>query len=182
MAARRTGPAWAARFARCTLRRARPMAGRPTTPSAPSRSPTRRWRTGPASGPSAACWPASTRCPPISRAGWKALARRLPDLLPARPAPSLLHGDLWAGNVLFGGGGVSGLIDPACYYGDGEVDLAMLHLFGAPGPGFAEGYGALAPGAAERRAIYQLWPAITHLRLFGAGYRGMVEGLLARVA
>lgn len=108
----------------------------------------------------------------------EALARDLPNRLPARPAPALLHGDLWAGNLLAADGRLSGQIDPACYFGHGEVDLAMLHLFGSPGAGFAAGYGALDPGAAERRAIYQLWPAIVHLRLFGAGYAGMLDRLL----
>ncbi len=107
------------------------------------------------------------------------LARDLPDRLPARPRPSLLHGDLWQGNVLAAGGRVTGLIDPACYHGHGEVDLAMLDLFGHPGPAFRDGYGPSGPGAAERRPIYQLWPALVHLRLFGAGYRGLVERKLA---
>ncbi|KEO52795.1 hypothetical protein TP2_07595 [Thioclava pacifica DSM 10166] len=109
------------------------------------------------------------------------LAGQLPDRLPACPAPALLHGDLWAGNVLASGGRLSGLIDPASYYGDGEVDLAMLHLFGAPGPEFIAAYGALSPGWETRRAIYQLWPALVHVRLFGAGYHGMVAGLLDRL-
>ncbi|MEX5727100.1 fructosamine-3-kinase [Rhodovulum iodosum] len=108
----------------------------------------------------------------------EALAARLPEMLPAGPAPALLHGDLWSGNVLFTAEGGAALIDPACYYGHAEVDLAMLHLFGAPGPGFADAYGALEPGLAERRTLYQLWPALVHLRLFGAGYRGMVERML----
>ncbi len=106
------------------------------------------------------------------------LAARLPELLPARPPASLLHGDLWSGNVLFDGE-FSGVIDPACYHGDAEVDLAMLTLFGSPRPAFRDGYGALAPGWAERRPVYQLWPALVHLRLFGAGYRPMVERLLS---
>lgn len=109
----------------------------------------------------------------------EALAARLPDLLPKAPTPALLHGDLWSGNVLFTAEGGAALIDPACYHGDKEVDLAMLHLFGTPHPGFCESYGPMAPGLAERRPIYQLWPALVHLRLFGAGYRGMVERMLA---
>ncbi|MFD0980917.1 fructosamine kinase family protein [Tropicimonas aquimaris] len=106
------------------------------------------------------------------------LCRRLPDLLPQHPAPSLLHGDLWSGNVLFGPGDRAWLIDPASYHGDAEVDLAMLNLFGRPGPGLSEAYGAPPPGALQRRPIYQLWPALVHMRLFGAGYRVMVERFL----
>lgn len=107
-----------------------------------------------------------------------ALAAELPARLPARPRPSLLHGDLWGGNVLVDGDRVSALIDPACYHGHGEVDLAMLCLFGRPDPVFWQGYGAPQPGWQARRPIYQLWPALVHLALFGAGYRVMVEGLL----
>ncbi|MFY0309729.1 fructosamine kinase family protein [Leisingera sp. D0M16] len=108
----------------------------------------------------------------------EALCVRLPELLPAAPPASLLHGDLWTGNVLFSGR-TAWLIDPACCYGDGEVDLAMLHLFGTPPAAFHAAYGALEPGHQARRHIYQLWPALVHLRLFGASYRGIVEARLA---
>lgn len=108
----------------------------------------------------------------------EALARRLPGLLPADPVPGLLHGDLWMGNLLATPGAIN-LIDPACYHGDGEVDLAMLHLFGRPGAGFAEAYGPLAPGWQTRRAVYSLFPALVHVRLFGAGYHGMAERFLS---
>ncbi|MCA1336744.1 fructosamine kinase family protein [Pseudooceanicola marinus] len=111
----------------------------------------------------------------------EALAQRLPDMLPAAPRPSLLHGDLWAGNLLFGPSGNVHLIDPACARGDAEVDLAMLHLFGQPGPGFTANYGSLPPGWGTRRVIYQLWPALVHLRLFGPSYRTLVEDLLDRL-
>lgn len=109
----------------------------------------------------------------------EALADRVADLLPRGPAPALLHGDLWTGNILVKDGRLAALIDPACYYGDAEVDLAMLCLFGAPDPAFWEAYGPLEAGWEERRPIYQLFPALVHLRLFGAAYAGLVDRLLA---
>jgi len=107
------------------------------------------------------------------------LARDLASRLPAAPAPALLHGDLWGGNVVVDGNRVSGLVDPACYFGHAEVDLAMLSLFDRPDAAFYERYGPLEPGHTERLTIYRLWPALVHLRLFGTGYAGMVDRLLA---
>lgn len=75
-------------------------------------------------------------------------------------------------------GRLAALIDPACYYGHEEVDLAMLTLFDAPPPEFWEAYWALEPGWERRRDVYQLFPALVHLRLFGATYAGMVDRLL----
>jgi fructosamine-3-kinase len=109
------------------------------------------------------------------------LAERLGSLLPHKPAPALLHGDLWSGNILVRDGALAALIDPACYHGDAEVDLAMLTLFDTPPDSFWEAYGPLAPGCAERRPLYQLFPALLHLRLFGNAYAGMVERLLVRL-
>jgi len=105
----------------------------------------------------------------------EALAADLPNRLPAAPVPSLLHGDLWGGNVLAESGRVSGLIDPACYYGHVEVDIAMLTLFDRPDTSFYSAYGPLEPGHEQRLAIYRLWPALVHVRLFGSSYRAMVE-------
>jgi fructosamine-3-kinase len=107
------------------------------------------------------------------------LAARLGSLLPDRPLPSLLHGDLWSGNILVQEGRLAALIDPACYHGDREVDLAMLSLFGSPPDSFWSAYGALEPGWKERLSVYQLFPALVHLRLFGKAYEPMVDQLLA---
>lgn len=130
---------------------------------------------------------AETRLAPFLPGLPAPLARRLSQLLPRLPdhlgdAPlALLHGDLWTGNALFMAGGAA-LIDPACYHGDPEVDLAMLQLFGRPPDAFWQGYGAPRPGPgpehAGRRAIYQLHPALVHHALFGAAYLGLVERLL----
>lgn len=109
------------------------------------------------------------------------LAARLGDLLPAAPAPAFLHGDLWTGNILVRDGRLGALIDPACYFGDVEVDLAMLCLFSTPPDEFWEAYGAAEPGREARLPLYQLFPALVHLRLFGAAYAPMVERLLDAV-
>jgi fructosamine-3-kinase len=108
----------------------------------------------------------------------EALARRLGDLLPADPPACHLHGDLWTGNVLVADGRLVALIDPACYHGDCEVDLAMLDLFDSPPAFFWDAYGPLQPGWDERRNLYQLFPALLHFRLFGAGYAPLVDRLL----
>jgi len=110
-----------------------------------------------------------------------ALAKRSGEIAPPSPRPALLHGDLWNGNILVAGGRLAALIDPACYHGDPEVDLAMLTLFDTPGESFWEAYGPLERGWEERRAFYQLFPALLHMRLFGDSYSGMVDRLLTQV-
>lgn len=106
------------------------------------------------------------------------LAGRLNDILPANPPAALLHGDLWSGNILSSKGKITGLIDPACYYGHSEVDIAMLSLFGSPSSAFYQAYGEPDAGLETRQPVYQLWPALVHLRLFGQGYSGMVDRML----
>ena len=110
-----------------------------------------------------------------------AAMKHMPDLLPARPKASLLHGDLWSGNILVKDGQLVALIDPALYHGDAEVDLAMLSLFDTPPAEFDNAYGVLEPGWEERRIAYQLFPALVHLRLLGPSYAPMVDRLLERL-
>ena len=103
-------------------------------------------------------------------------AHRVDTLLaPAARAdgPSLLHGDLWSGNVLFAHDGKAVLIDPAVYVGHREVDLAMCRLFGGFPATFYHAYAetwALQPGHELRLPAYQLYPLLVHARLFGGGY------------
>lgn len=108
----------------------------------------------------------------------EALAARLPDLLPQSPSAALLHGDLWSGNILVAQGKLAALIDPACCHGDREVDLAMLTLFDAPPAEFWDHYGSRDPGWEARVGLYQLFPALLHLRLFGSAYAPLVDRLL----
>ena len=96
---------------------------------------------------------------------------------PAEP-PSRIHGDCWAGNVLWSGGR-GWLIDPAAHGGHRETDLAMLDLFGAPGlDRIIAGYHdtvPLAPGWRSRIPLHQLHPLLVHACLFGAAYRDGVS-------
>jgi fructosamine-3-kinase len=98
------------------------------------------------------------------------------------PPASLLHGDLWGGNVAGLPDGTPVLFDPAVYFGDRETDLAMAALFGGfPGEFYAayQAAWALDPGHEERRPLYQLYHLLNHLNLFGAGYLGEVHRCLA---
>lgn len=105
-------------------------------------------------------------------------AAQIAQILPSDPTPVLLHGDLWSGNILVRDGALAALVDPACYHGHAEVDLAMLTLFDSPSSAFWSAYGPPEEGWEERRAAYQLFPALVHLRLFGAAYANMVDRLL----
>ena len=87
--------------------------------------------------------------------------------------PSLLHGDLWSGNVMCGSDGKAMLIDPACYVGHHEADLAMTELFGGFPQSFYDVYKEafpLQPGYEERRDLYNLYQLLNHLNLFGPTY------------
>ncbi len=111
----------------------------------------------------------------------EALYRRLPELLPQTPDPSVLHGDLWKGNFMVTAVGEPAIFDPATYYGHREADLAMTELFGGFQDRFYDVYRdawALEPGYETRRDIYNLYHLINHLNLFGAGYAGSVERTL----
>jgi fructosamine-3-kinase len=124
----------------------------------------------------------------LSSGGAAAVERvcaRLPDLAGPPEPPARLHGDLWRGNVLADAEGRPWLIDPAAYGGHREVDLAMLRLFGAPGPRVLPAYleaHSLAPGHEDRVELWQLFPLLVHAVLFGGGYGASVERAARRYA
>lgn len=118
---------------------------------------------------------------PVSTAGkLEKLINRLDQLLPEKPKPSLLHGDLWTGNII-AHNNQSYLIDPACYFGHNEVDIAMLNLFGSPHEVFYETYTLLEKDWQQRMPIYQLFPLIIHYLLFGNYYLRMMEQILSKM-
>ena len=102
--------------------------------------------------------------------------KKLPDLLPVEN-PSLIHGDLWSGNLISDKEGEPVLIDPAVYYGFREMDLAMLNLFGSVPSKSIEEYENIFPlckGWEKRTDINQLYPLLVHLILFGNSYKHSV--------
>ncbi|MGB0670733.1 MAG: fructosamine kinase family protein [Rhodospirillales bacterium] len=112
------------------------------------------------------------------------LAAKLGEIIGEPSAPALLHGDLWGGNVLADQGQIAAFIDPACFYGHPEIELAFTQLFGTFGPAFFDAYRedrAIEPGFFEERlALYNLYPLLVHVRLFGGSYLGSVKSTLDR--
>ena len=102
---------------------------------------------------------------------------------PARP--SLIHGDMWGGNVLVRQGRIAGFIDPAIYHADAEIELAFATLFNTYGNPFFRRYQEhrpIRPGFHEvRRDIYNLYPLLTHTWYFGGQYPAQVDGILRRL-
>lgn len=113
------------------------------------------------------------------------LCERLPEFFDGyQPLPSLLHGDLWGGNIAYDAEGAPVIFDPACYYGDRESDLAMTELFGGFGEAFYRAYEAAFPvdkGYRQRKKLYQLYHVLNHYHLFGGGYGQQASELIAQL-
>jgi fructosamine-3-kinase len=121
---------------------------------------------------------------PRMRRGFDELFEQLENLVGPPEPPARLHGDLWGGNLLTDDTGGPCLIDPAVYGGHREIDLAMMRLFGGFGAGVFAAYEEafpLAPGASERVPLYQLYPLLVHVNLFGSSYVPSVEAALSRL-
>ena len=119
----------------------------------------------------------------------QALLEALPELLAGHdPVPSLVHGDLWSGNAAITSAGEPVIFDPAMYFGDREVDLAMTELFGSFPREFYDAYDSAYPlsaGYPTRKILYNLYHILNHFNLFGGGYASqanrMIQQLLAKV-
>lgn len=113
---------------------------------------------------------------------FEGLYTRLPTIL-HEEKPTLLHGDLWSGNLMTDDKGQPCLIDPATYYGHREVDLAMTQLFGGFSEDFYRSYQNAFPlerGFHERFDLYNLYPLLVHVNLFGQGYMSQLLSILKR--
>lgn len=119
---------------------------------------------------------------PGIRDNFERLYKQLPNILADEPA-SLLHGDLWSGNYFFDAEGCPAIYDPAVYYGNREIELAMTHLFSGFSSDFYEAYRQVFPLQLHfnsRKDIYNLYPLLVHTNLFGASYARRVESIVKR--
>jgi protein-ribulosamine 3-kinase len=107
---------------------------------------------------------------------------KLPDLLPEEPA-SLLHGDLWSGNFMTGEKGQPVIIDPAVYYGNREIELSFTQMFGGFDSIFYRAYQEvypLSPDFNSRVEIYNLYPYLVHVNMFGTSYLSGVDRVVRK--
>lgn len=114
-----------------------------------------------------------------------AALERLEELLVEPEEPGLVHGDVWEGNLLTDGRRVRAFLDPACYYGHPEVELAYVDWAGVGTAPFFERYRrrrGIAPGFFEtRRFVYRLYPLLVHCLLFGSPYDDEIAATLDRL-
>ena len=106
------------------------------------------------------------------------------QLADRKPEASLVHGDLWSGNAAVTKTGKPVILDPATYYGDREVDLAMTELFGSFPASFYRGYNQswqLDRGYQRRKTIYNLYHILNHFNLFGGGYGSQANRMIAQI-
>jgi fructosamine-3-kinase len=111
------------------------------------------------------------------------LISKLGELLPNDARPSILHGDLWGGNVMADEDGTAVIIDPAAYWGHFEADLAMTELFGSFPSIFYDAYKELlpiSPEYGERKEIYNLYHVLNHLNMFGSSYASQANAIVNR--
>ncbi len=127
---------------------------------------------------------ASDRLPAKVFAKLETLCGKLDRYLPAQVRPSLIHGDVWSGNLLCRDGAPAAYIDPAIYFAHDEMELAYIEFLGTLGRAFFDRYQEHRPieaGYGEaRRDLYQLFPLLVHCQITGEPYLGLLDQKLSR--
>lgn len=119
---------------------------------------------------------------PSIRSKFTNMCQKLTESIPDQPA-SLLHGDLWSGNVLCSADNKTVLIDPAVYYGHREAEIAFTRLFGGFSKAFYDAYNEawpLEPGHLQRTDLFNVYPLLVHVNLFGGSYEAQVAEIIMR--
>ena len=104
---------------------------------------------------------------------YEKLIDNITELLPSESTPVIIHGDLWSGNFMDTEKGPA-LIDPASYYADREMEMAIMTMFGGFSNRFYSAYEEVSPLPADwrsRNRLYQLYHVLNHYYLFGGSYR-----------
>jgi protein-ribulosamine 3-kinase len=112
----------------------------------------------------------------------ESFCKKLKQIIP-KEAPSLLHGDLWAGNFMIKSKGDAAIYDPAVYYGHREMDIGMTKLFGGFDQRFYDGYNSVYPlekNWSQRLPLTQLYPLLVHAILFGGHYVSTARGIIKK--
>ena len=113
---------------------------------------------------------------------YEKLLKRIPDLLPEKSVPVIIHGDLWSGNYMRTGNGFA-LIDPAAYYADREMEFSIMTMFGGFSSRFYDVYNEENPLPSDwkqRNLLYQLYHVLNHYYLFGGGYQSQALSIAKR--
>lgn len=113
---------------------------------------------------------------------FESLYKQLKSIFP-NEAPCAVHGDLWSGNFMCSTSEKAILIDPAVHYSHREVDLAMTTLFGGFSSEFYNSYQEIYPlerGFQQRKELYNLYPLLIHLNLFGTSYLKSIESIVSQ--
>lgn len=115
----------------------------------------------------------------------QSLLEAIPEILADHhPQPSIVHGDLWSGNAAVTSSGIPTIFDPATYWGDREVDIAMTELFGGFPTEFYRGYHDVFPledGYSRRKTLYNLYHILNHFNLFGGSYGSQANRMIEQI-